>query len=644
MAIAPLPPDYLTSPTAGGAITSAAARLFAEEGRRIAQSIEETSLKNEAGAKAPALAAAYATGLSKLSQGDMSGFELLTKAESESVGNPFLMAMTRQATSEGARMANSYIQNQRQTQAATNILDRQSEMQRAQFDRQTSDDYRTQVQTIDKEYAEALQKWQKSEAGRRRQAQIEGVPFTPTQEPQKPAYPEPPRPTSKAFGGSLPTGGGSDATFDTGVPEAAPGPTPMPGTPATAESVRSLAPEAAVRKDAGAIYSKIAASENAMTGRLMAGDEIVNEANAAQGPVQSSIEGPAQGPRQAAIQAVQSDQPLVNENWPASPAQGIELGKPRSPEVRGKEVVIPVGRMNVKIQSPDGNNMSVSETVNTETGSKTYSIKGDKEGTDDVSKYIENVAGIAAMDHDLSEWIADQSQQKKQITIEQVPGAEKGSAWIAKANGEPFGMKNPAAAADPNAPAVIARPVSEEVGKMWQEAQKAFPNIRGQVKFEYPPTTQQVTDMYAKQIDKINSGDATLDEVNKVNKAKGFKTLTEKDLTSAKKEPIKEASPDIEAQLEKKGIKNPNKEGKPEPKDPKAVVRDLNNQIKELKKRIVNEPSVYNQIIALQEQINAIEKKADAEEPSFTPFGVPTGKGIKRGVEKVARAINPSPI
>lgn len=633
MAIAPLPPDYLTSPTAGGAISSAAARLFAEEGRRLAASIEEISLKNEAQAKAPALAAAYATGLSKLSQGDMSGFELLTKAEGESVGNPFLMQMTRSATSEGARMANSYIENQR---SQTNILDRQMENQRAMFDRQASDDYRTSVQKIDTEYAEAYAKWQKDEAGRRRQAQIEGIQFTPTNPPEKPAYPQPPKPTSNAFGGSLPPSRGGAAstempsgggTFDTGL---MPGDTPMPGTPATADSVRGLVPEAAGNKNASQIYAKVAAGENAMTGRLMAGDEIVNEANAATGPVQTSIEGPEQGP-------------LVNENWPAAPASGIELGKPRSPEVRGNEVVVPVGRMNVKVQVPPQSNMSVSETVNTSTGSKTYSIKGDKEGEDDASKYVQNIAGIAAMDHDLSEWIADQSQQKKKVTIEQVPGAGKDEPWIAKANGEPFGMENPAAATDPNAPATVARPVSAEVGKMWQEAQKAYPNIRGQVKFEYPPTTQQVTDMYSKQIDKINAGDATLEEVNKVNKAKGFKELTEKDLTSAKKEPIRSASPDIEAQLEKKGIKNPNKEGAPTPKAPKEVVRQLNDQIRDLKKQLVKDPSVYNRIIDLQEQINAIEKKEDEDTPSFDQFGVPTGRGIRRGLEKVARSLNPSP-
>lgn len=112
MAIPLFSPDYLASPTAGGAINPRTAQMFIDEGNRLIQRIEKNSAKAEAEAKAPAIATAYAEGLSAIHQGDMSGFDMLARASAESVSNPFLASMTKGAIEEGVRAANNFTTSQ----------------------------------------------------------------------------------------------------------------------------------------------------------------------------------------------------------------------------------------------------------------------------------------------------------------------------------------------------------------------------------------------------------------------------------------------------------------------------------------------------------------------------------------------------
>lgn len=122
-----IPTFNFDDPPTSGVIGSKAADLFMQQGAAIAKNIEKRALTAEAQAKAPALATVYADGLSRLAAGDMSGMELLTKARAESVGNPFLTAMTDDATKEGARMAAMHIEK--------SLAEKRLTQQGTQFDR-----------------------------------------------------------------------------------------------------------------------------------------------------------------------------------------------------------------------------------------------------------------------------------------------------------------------------------------------------------------------------------------------------------------------------------------------------------------------------------------------------------------------------
>lgn len=553
------------SPTAGGAITSAAARLFAEEGRRLADSIEKISLENEARAKAPALAAAYATGLSKLSEGDMSGFELLTKAESESVGNPFLMQMTRQATSEGARMANSYIQSQRQTTSADAILDRQTEMQRSQLDRQSLDDWRSQVNKIDTEYQETYKKWEMGEAGRRRQASLEKIPYTPTQPPERPAYPEKPVPTSRAFGGSppptqirnvdgmgLPEGRGS---FETGL---MPNDTSSPSaTTAAMPGMLGAMPETVGSKGGANARQMAATAEGAMTNRIVAGDEIVNEANAAQGPVQTSISGPTKEP------PARQSEPLVNE---------IEQkGVPEKPYTSKDSIVVPFGDMAWVLKNP-GKKMSVSETVPTPDtgGSKTYTIKNDDGTQDDVTAATQHMQTIITQDPEFVAWQNKQAREGKQVSMTPT-GDPKKDPWIAKSNGVPMGMDNPDT--DPakvRAQPQVARPIIPSVGQAWDEAQKIIgPMVNNGRAIPVAPKAQekpkvsgeQLTAARQKTVDNLRSmkdvSDEELTRQNEAIKAVGGQPITREELTKKPEKKVSQEDKQVQEIIASLKIKTP---------------------------------------------------------------------------------------
>jgi hypothetical protein len=107
-------PDYLASPTMTGVIPSSTVNLLQSEGNALAQKIEVQSQKAEAQAKAPAIATAYEDAFTKISQGDLSGFAGLEKANSLAAGNPFLTAMAKDASNTAHQMASQFFQQEQQ--------------------------------------------------------------------------------------------------------------------------------------------------------------------------------------------------------------------------------------------------------------------------------------------------------------------------------------------------------------------------------------------------------------------------------------------------------------------------------------------------------------------------------------------------
>jgi hypothetical protein len=598
-------PDYLGSPTAGGAISGKAAQLFAEEGARLTKRIEEQAVINEAKAKAPILATAYAEGLTRIANGDMSGFEAIARTEAESVGNPFLMQMTRSASSEGARMASNIFQ-QRSQQA---MLDRQVEQNKALLDRQREDDWRAGQLLQQKNYEKEVATYEQDQQAEIEKARIEGRQPRQLPKPQPPASEPPPSPTSRSYGGTVSTGleGDLPSGGATTTPEA------MPGTPA---------------------YKMAQAGTDNQTNQLMAGDEIVNEAMQTSAPAESSIEG---SPKPA-------PETLVNENSKASPPEGIELGVERPPEqLDDDRMVIPFGRANFYIKSPATKKMKVVKTINDSTGSTAYTIQSG-EDADNPSKLAETISKIASMDHELTQWASARMREKQEVTIEPNPNDPK-APWIAKANGVPMQMENPEAskvtekeAKEKGIQNTIIRPIAPEIGELWAESRSLFNQAKGQVGVDYPLTKEEVGKVHEDQKSKILAGSLTLKEANEYNKKKGLKALSENDLTSPAKPSMREASPEVMAELKKKGVKMPDDGKKPEAKED---IKSLNAQLNQLKKLLPTKPEVWNDIVSVQEKISALEKKQDEDDPSFNQFGIPTGTGIKRGLKAAAGAISP---
>lgn len=107
-------PDYLASPTMEGAVSHTTANLMAQQGAMLAKQIETKSQQAEAQAKAPAIATLYAQAMTRISEGDFSGFGELERGNAMSVGNPFLENMSKEASDFASRMAGNYMQSQQQ--------------------------------------------------------------------------------------------------------------------------------------------------------------------------------------------------------------------------------------------------------------------------------------------------------------------------------------------------------------------------------------------------------------------------------------------------------------------------------------------------------------------------------------------------
>lgn len=114
------------APATTGLATSTA-NLFLNEGRALAEKIEVQSSKAEAQMKAPIIATAYADGLSKISQGDFSGFGRMEAANAMTAGNPFLMKFAEGARGEATQIARNFLDNElsnRRIQAEKDLQDK----------------------------------------------------------------------------------------------------------------------------------------------------------------------------------------------------------------------------------------------------------------------------------------------------------------------------------------------------------------------------------------------------------------------------------------------------------------------------------------------------------------------------------------
>ncbi len=149
-------PGSITPATTG--LATSTANLFLNEGRALAEKIEVQSSKAEAQMKAPIIATAYADGLSKISQGDFSGFSRMEEANAMTAGNPFLMKFAEGARGEATQIARNFLDDrlsQRRIDAEkdlqANRIKATSDLQSGIESRQSRHDYRMETDAWNRE-------------------------------------------------------------------------------------------------------------------------------------------------------------------------------------------------------------------------------------------------------------------------------------------------------------------------------------------------------------------------------------------------------------------------------------------------------------------------------------------------------------
>lgn len=639
-------PDYLSSPTMFGAISPTTARIMSETGKQIADTIEKNNAKLEAHAKAPQIASLMGEGLKRLSDGDMSGFQILSQAQSVGASNPFLMKMTQDAISTGGSMARNYMDNEIARTRYTGTDNNRDESALALLDRQALDDHRSRVGKIQSEYEKEVEKYNKDLAGFNRMRELGDTSVTPPTPPKKPEVPPPPTMQSRVYGGAgaalpsqgqpaLPTRGG--APLPPTTPGAAPAPSAAPvgpklpfghkAMPVMAEDsglfntlnvdeVPVIADQAPPPTDPAATSQPTqvdALPVKDAANPIMANSETsapkIGEPGAVGAPQDPSLTAdikPEPSPSPSPTETPES-KPLVNENE-VKPKDGIDVGKPRQPAASGDNLVIPFGQMNWRIPTPAAKQMRVSETVQTSTGSKTYTLNPGKDTErDNAVQLAQLMTSVDSMDHKFSDWYSSQAMQGKKVTVEPDPTDPK-RPWIAKSNGEPMG--------DESQPGVITpHPIAPQVGEAWNKAIQLFPTVKPAK--EFPPTKARVAEMDAKQIERVRKGEATLDEINAARKKAGFDPLPA-DKVPAKAGPV---DPEVKKSLEKRGIKDPTE--KPKEKGPKDdTVESLNRQIADLSKKLAMHPELYETIAALEKKRLALESKREKDFSSMVEEGM----------------------
>lgn len=168
-----------------------AAEMFATQGAALAKRIDSIATKAEAQAKAPALATLYSDGLQRVAAGDFTGFAMLGQARAESAGNPFLTAMTEDATKEASRMASMFLDSEisktrlQAEKERAEMIDRRIEQGRT--DSRTAaaeNDFRDQTAKVQEKNTEIMNQYNNDVAVEAEAAKLENRPPRPIPKPQ----------------------------------------------------------------------------------------------------------------------------------------------------------------------------------------------------------------------------------------------------------------------------------------------------------------------------------------------------------------------------------------------------------------------------------------------------------------------------
>lgn len=559
-------PTYLSSPTMFGSVSPTTSKLLADAGKQLADKIEENSVKFEAQKEAPAIANLMGQGLTMLSAGDHTGFNYLAEAKARGASNPFLAKMTADALNEGNRAFTSHISEAN----ATHRFDTSVSLEAAREDRAREDALADSDRQLLNQHERELAKYSQDEASRKRLAELQGGTYNPNPPPT------PPKPRSKTFGGpgaasASPKKLGATPTPDGGL---------MGQTDLPQMDDKFVPGQGAVAQTAPVTTNPVAeAAAPPVARNVLIDDAFKNKA----------------------------DPTLVNENLKAAGEA------PMKPEEKArfeqKFDTIPFGEMKFHIATPKEKG-DVTETVKTDTGSVTFK-SGDKKNDPGalVTEFKGLVSSVSNLDSDFSKWASAQFMQGKKVTVEPDPNDTKGkSAWMAKSDGVPMSKENPAAATDPAAPKMVTRPISSKVGEAWNRAQEILPQISKYVQRSFPPSQAEIEKAHKDQISLINEGKATLEEVNAINKSKNMPLIDKAQVT---KEAQPSVDPEVEKQLEQRGIKNPNKKEEPADETPKGVedqIKELQKQVDKLVKEVKANPTKYADLASAQEELNYLTR------------------------------------
>lgn len=553
-----LPTFNYDDPASVGVIGSKAAELFMQEGAAISKNIEKRALTAEAQAKAPALAAAYADGLTRLAQGDMSGMETLAKARAESVGNPFLTAMTEDATKEGARMASMHIEKslaeQRMAADAFRTSEAGRRVDQARTDigyRQELDDYRAQTERVEATNNKLENDWQRDQNAENELAKAEG------REPIKIARPV----------------------------------------------LREL-PKKPVQN-----YSSANNANN--TQALPVSDPLANESLPVVNPsAAATTQAKPQATFEPGVGVQEPPVDLPEDIQPSEASKPAERPYEFGPTPRKGIKSVDVGGLVVEYPEPKNKEgSSVTRNITTSTGS--VSIKPDAKNEDPAKHLEDNLATVAA-DSSLSKWIAEQIQDDKQVVIRPEPGPNgKGTVWQPYAI-TPNGQEVPMGKVGPDGkPTGERQQVSEVSGKAWQEAQKSINGpMQGKVGFYMKMSDKMKGRLREKLVEEAAKGNATVDQVNKKSSFYRMKPITNEEVEKIKTPEVKnkeELKSEIDF-LKEKGI-----EIVTSGRGASIRYKDMDSVTPELRKRAED---VMHSIVAKQYKPKEKKKQGYATTPS----------------------------
>lgn len=474
MSIPLFSPDYMSSPTAGGAIPPATAQLLANEGRALAQKIEENSLKAEASMKAPAMATAYADAFTRLASGDLSAFGTLEKANALGVGNPFLQSMANDAQRTAGQMASRFFEmeamnnrfahqesmfNKEQTAIDLRLEKTQkfqSDRQDDILQRQREDDARAQNAARLTEYEKAKVKHAEEMSAEQRRTELE-----PGYQPKQ--IPAPPKPSLIP----IPTAGTSTGLPERGMNMNDTAGAPMPSAPL----VNETSPKLPNGKRASTIEAD---------GGLFGGSQT------SEGMPPAS-ESPAVAPTQAPVSKPTANQPR--------------------PQVEERSF----GNLVFQLPKTQSNDTEITESVKTATGTVNYKKK---QSSEPAAKLANAIAHIEAEDPTFSRWSGDIISKGGKITIRKT-GDGKDAAYQPVAlykNGteEPYGKINPATQ-QPTGPQTIGKTVYES----YVDARALMEgDMKGKFRIYKQTTREQAEFAISRATDRIASGEPP-EQVNK---------------------------------------------------------------------------------------------------------------------------------